>query len=47
MAAFRSRSPAALRLKLSQDAAAARVSVLKCRGRQPTEIELPGLTRNG
>ena len=47
LAALESRSPAALRLKLSQQAVTTRVSVVKCRGRQPAEIGLAGFAENG
>ncbi|SRR5690606_9473637 len=43
VAALASRSPAALRMRLTREAAATRVAIVKCRGRQPTEIGLAGL----
>jgi protein ImuA len=39
--AMRDRSPAALRIRLAQDAEAARIEIIKCRGGRPSTVDIP------
>jgi cell division inhibitor SulA/protein ImuA len=41
VAALRNRSPAALRIKLAQDAETARVEIVKCRGGRSGSVDIP------
>ena len=45
--ARRERSPAALRIHVSQAEAATRVEIVKCRGGWPSAVELPGFALDG
>src|SRR5688572_17749311 len=45
--ARRERSPAALRIHVSQTEAATRVEIVKCRGGWPSAVELPGFALDG